>query len=156
RKTARCTSCTALSVICFVGQTRPPAPNGATIRAGPGLLRSSRLGSSTQADNKAQSNRKFARTKERAGDKEDTAMKHVGLVSALALAGLFTSSVVLAGPKIVSGPGANPECFKPWDAKTKYFQWPKKQGPYKIALVNGFVGNTWRIQMVKTAKAFAD
>ena len=32
----------------------------------------------------------------------------------------------------------------------------KKPGPYKIALVNGFVGNTWRIQMVKTAKAFAE
>jgi ABC-type sugar transport system substrate-binding protein len=28
--------------------------------------------------------------------------------------------------------------------------------PYRVALVNGFVGNTWRIQMVKTAKAFAE
>ena len=37
---------------------------------------------------------------------------------------------------------------------TKFFQWPKKQGPYRIALVNGFVGNTWRIQMIKTAKAY--
>src|ERR1700721_2471911 len=62
----------------------------------------------------------------------------------------------LAGPKIVSGPGANPECFKPWSDQTKFFQWDKKPGPYKIALVNGFVGNTWRIQMVKTAKAFAE
>src|SRR5580704_8119322 len=61
-----------------------------------------------------------------------------------------------AGPKIVSGPGANPECFKPWSDKTKFFQWDKKPGPYKIALVNGFVGNIWRIQMVKTAKAFAE
>jgi len=84
-------------------------------------------------------------------------MKHVGLVSGLALAGLLLSSgAALAGPKVVSGPGANPECFKPWDAKTKFFKWDKKPGPYKIALVNGFVGNTWRIQMVKTAKAFAE
>jgi len=61
-----------------------------------------------------------------------------------------------AGPKIVSGPGADPACFKPWTDKTKYFQWEKKAGPYRIAVVNGFVGNTWRIQMIKTAKAFAE
>jgi ribose transport system substrate-binding protein len=81
---------------------------------------------------------------------------------ALAVAGMLTaacalnSASALAGPKVVSGPGANPECFKPWSDKTKFFQWDKKPGPYKIALVNGFVGNTWRIQMVKTAKAFAE
>ena len=76
-------------------------------------------------------------------------------VSSVALSALLTSTVAFAGPKIVSGPGANPECFKPW-SDTKFFQWAKKPGPYKIALVNGFVGNTWRIQMVKTAKAFAE
>ena len=81
--------------------------------------------------------------------------------STLRLAGLAGASLLLtavsawAGPKTVSGPGANPECFKPWSAQTKFFQWDKKPGPYKIALVTGFVGNTWRIQMVKTAKAFA-
>src|ERR1700756_1876606 len=80
----------------------------------------------------------------------------------LPLAGLAGASLLLsavgasAGPKIVSGPGADPACFKPWSDQTKFFQWPKKPGPYKIALVNGFVGNTWRIQMVKTAKAFAE
>jgi ribose transport system substrate-binding protein len=62
---------------------------------------------------------------------------------------------VSADPKIVTGPGADPACFKPWDANTKYFQWPARQGPYRIALVNGFVGNVWRIQMIKTAKAYA-
>ena len=51
--------------------------------------------------------------------------------------------------------GRDPECFKPWDANTKYFQWPAKKGPYRIALANGFVGNTWRIQMIKMAKAYA-
>ena len=56
----------------------------------------------------------------------------------------------------MSGPGANPECFAPWDADTKYMQWSAKEGPYKIAVVNGFVGNGWRIQMIKTAKAFAE
>ena len=60
------------------------------------------------------------------------------------------------GPEVVSGPGYNPECFAPWSADTKYFKWPAKEGPYRIALVNGFVGNTWRIQMIQTAKAFAE
>ncbi|HVZ71810.1 MAG TPA: substrate-binding domain-containing protein [Polyangia bacterium] len=60
-----------------------------------------------------------------------------------------------AGPKVVPGPGAAPECFAPWDATTKFLQWPARKPPYRLALVNGYVGNAWRIQMVKTAKAFA-
>ena len=83
-------------------------------------------------------------------------MNRYGRVFSLALAGALMSSVAWAGPKTVSGPGANPECFKPWSDKTKFLQWEKKPGPYKIALANGFVGNTWRIQMIKTAKAFAE
>ena len=59
------------------------------------------------------------------------------------------------GPKIVDGPGYMPECFAPWDKDTKYLQWKARKGPFRIALVNGYVGNGWRIQMVKTAKAFA-
>ena len=61
-----------------------------------------------------------------------------------------------AGPEVVSGPGYMPECFAPWSADTKYFKWPAKEGPYRMALVNGFVGNDWRIQMVKTAKLYAE
>ena len=77
---------------------------------------------------------------------------------ALASVGLLalSSAVLAAGPQVVQGPGALPECFAPCKQDTKYFQWPKKPGPYRIALVNGFVGNTWRIQMIKTAKAFAE
>ncbi len=61
-----------------------------------------------------------------------------------------------AGPEIVSGPSADPQCFVPWTAQTKYFKFAKKPGPYRIALANGFIGNTWRIQMIKTAKAYAE
>ena len=75
------------------------------------------------------------------------------LAGAALLAG---TAIAAAGPKIVAGPGANPSCFKPWAETTKFFQWEKKAGPYRIAVVNGFVGNTWRIQMIKTAKAFAE
>ena len=68
---------------------------------------------------------------------------------------LALSSAALAqGPEVVSGPGADPGCFAPWDESTTFLQWPAKEGPYKIALANGFVGNTWRIQMIQTAKAF--
>ncbi len=77
-------------------------------------------------------------------------------VSALALAAVFAATAAYAGPKTLSGPGADAECFKPWSDKTKFFQWAKKPGPYRMAFVNGFVGNIWRIQMVKTAKAFAE
>lgn len=79
----------------------------------------------------------------------------VGFGAAMLVTCAF-SAAALAGPEIVAGPGANPECFRPWTADTKFFQWKKKDGPYRIALVNGFVGNTWRIQMIKTAKAFVE
>jgi ribose transport system substrate-binding protein len=60
-----------------------------------------------------------------------------------------------AGPEIVSGPSAEPECFVPWTDQTKFFKFPAKQGPYRIALANGYIANTWRIQMIQTAKAYA-
>jgi ribose transport system substrate-binding protein len=62
----------------------------------------------------------------------------------------------LAGPKVVSGPGAEPGCFKPQSADTKYFQWQAKEPPYRIALVNGFIANDWRVQMIRVAKAYAE
>ena len=84
-------------------------------------------------------------------------MTRVARLSALAFTGFLLSSVAaIAAPKSVAGPGPDPNCFKPWSAQTKYMQWDKKPGPYRIAVVNGFVGNTWRIQMIQTAKAFAE
>jgi ribose transport system substrate-binding protein len=73
-----------------------------------------------------------------------------------ACAALLAGTAAFAGPQVVDGPGADPECFAPWSTDTKYLQWEAKEGPYRIAIVNGFVGNTWRIQMIKTAKAFAE
>src|SRR5215475_1164518 len=81
-------------------------------------------------------------------------------IGGLGLTVVLTVAVVAiafaAGPEVVQGPGASPDCFKPWAKDTKYFQWKKKPGPYRIALDNGFIGNTWRIQMIKTAKAYAE
>ncbi|MCB1714204.1 MAG: ABC transporter substrate-binding protein [Candidatus Competibacteraceae bacterium] len=61
-----------------------------------------------------------------------------------------------AGPEVVNGPGVMPECFAPYSSDTQYFRFEKKEPPYRIALANGFVGNTWRIQMIKTLKAYAE
>ena len=60
-----------------------------------------------------------------------------------------------AGPEIVAGPAADAGCFVPWTDKTKFFKYPAKKGPYRIALANGYIANTWRIQMIQTAKAYA-
>jgi ribose transport system substrate-binding protein len=81
-----------------------------------------------------------------------------GLLAAIGSLSLVGLPVIAraGGPEKVQGPGADPKCFRPWAKATKYFQWKKKNGPYRIALDNGFIGNTWRIQMIKTAKAFAE
>src|SRR5215204_1979785 len=78
-----------------------------------------------------------------------------GALTAALLCSFGVAAALAAGPEVVQGPGAEPECFKPWAADTKYFKYPAKQGPYRIALANGFIGNTWRIQMIQTAKAYA-
>ncbi len=73
------------------------------------------------------------------------------VVSALLAAGVATA----APPKVVTLPNSDPQCFAPWASDTKLFQYPAKKGPYRIALANGYIANTWRIQMIKTAKAYA-
>ena len=82
--------------------------------------------------------------------------RHVAAIVAAALLSVPMLSVpASAAPKTVAGPGALPQCFAPWNQDTKYMKWDAHQGPFRIALVNGFVGNIWRIQMIQTAKAFA-
>src|ERR1700740_2839740 len=49
-----------------------------------------------------------------------------------------------------------PDCFKPYSPKTKTLQFPAKKPPYRVALANGFVGNTWRIEMIKCLQAYAE
>jgi ribose transport system substrate-binding protein len=59
-----------------------------------------------------------------------------------------------AAPKVVSGPATDAKCMAPWASDTQFFQYKKKAGPYRIAFANGYIANTWRIQMVQTAKAY--
>src|SRR6476659_8880469 len=74
---------------------------------------------------------------------------------AAAIALLAASLATAAPPKVVTAPNSDPQCFAPWAANTKLFQYPAKTGPYRIALANGYIANTWRIQMIQTAKAYA-
>ncbi|HET7794829.1 MAG TPA: sugar ABC transporter substrate-binding protein [Rhizobacter sp.] len=78
-----------------------------------------------------------------------------GLWCAALLAAGLAGHAVAAPPKVVTQPNSDPQCFAPWSASTKLFQYPAKKGPYRIALANGYIANTWRIQMIKTAKAYA-
>ncbi len=68
---------------------------------------------------------------------------------------IVSGAAFAGGMMVVSGPSADAKCFAPWSDKTKFLQFQKKAGPYRIALANGFIANTWRIQMIKTAKAYA-
>jgi ribose transport system substrate-binding protein len=47
-----------------------------------------------------------------------------------------------------------PECFSPAADNKKTIQYEAKKAPFKIALVNGYVGNDWRITAVQSAKAW--
>jgi ribose transport system substrate-binding protein len=67
----------------------------------------------------------------------------------------FAAAPALADPEVVAGPSDDATCYVPWAADTQYFKYPAKTGPFRIALANGFVANTWRIQMIQTAKAYA-
>jgi ribose transport system substrate-binding protein len=48
----------------------------------------------------------------------------------------------------------NPQCFKP-AAGHKVMTMAARPGPYRVALANGFAGNSWRIQMIQGLKAWA-
>lgn len=68
---------------------------------------------------------------------------------------LLTTAGVIAEPTIVAGPADDAQCYVPTSADTQFLQYPAKEGPFRIALANGYVANTWRIQMIQTAKAYA-
>jgi ribose transport system substrate-binding protein len=47
-------------------------------------------------------------------------------------------------------------CFRPAAEDTPTVSFPAVEGPYTIAISNGFIGNAWRTQMIQMATAFAD
>lgn len=82
-------------------------------------------------------------------------LKLTGATAGALVMSTALSTVAMAEPAIVAGPASNPECHTPWAEDTQFFQFPAKEGPYRIALANGYIANTWRIQMIQTAKAYA-
>jgi ribose transport system substrate-binding protein len=88
--------------------------------------------------------------------KSTTLLRHCLSIGAIFGAAITVSATAqAAGPEIVAGPSADPQCFAPWAADTKFFKFAPKAGPYRIALANGYIANSWRIQMIQTAKAYA-
>jgi len=77
-------------------------------------------------------------------------LRRTAATAVLALAG-----VALAVGAEAASPNPDPACFKA-DARSKgNISYPAKPGPYRVALVNGFAGNSWRIQMIQSLKAWA-
>ena len=65
------------------------------------------------------------------------------------------ASLALAAPAFAAD-SYFPECFAPWSDTTAQFDMVEpREGPYKIAVVNGFAGNDWRIQMIRAAESYA-
>ncbi|MEO8805230.1 MAG: sugar ABC transporter substrate-binding protein [Burkholderiaceae bacterium] len=81
--------------------------------------------------------------------------QRISFVAVAATLALSSATASAAAPKVVTAANSDPQCFAPWAPNTKLFQYPAKKGPYRIALANGYIANTWRIQMIKTAKAYA-
>lgn len=69
-----------------------------------------------------------------------------GGAGAAALAGTFGGTAFAADEK----------CMVPFASDTPMASWPKKEGPYRIALSNSYIGNTWRTEMVQIAKAYTE
>ncbi len=51
---------------------------------------------------------------------------------------------------------ADDKCLVPWTSDTPMVSWKTKKAPYKIALSNSYIGNTWRTEMVQIAKAYTE
>lgn len=80
--------------------------------------------------------------------------KNVVTLAIMAGAFVCQGAALAAGPNVVTAPNSDPTCFAPWESSTKLLQYAAKKGPYRIALSNGYVANSWRIQMIQTAKAY--
>jgi ribose transport system substrate-binding protein len=62
---------------------------------------------------------------------------------------------VAGGPAQAAKANPDPACFKPDPRSESMISYPERPGPYRLALVNGFAGNSWRIQMIQSLKAWA-
>jgi ribose transport system substrate-binding protein len=73
--------------------------------------------------------------------------------TAAGVVGLGSTLKMLEAQAFASDASPN-ACYAPFTPTTKPFAWPQKAGPYRLAVLNSFVGNDWRSEMVKVAKAY--
>jgi ribose transport system substrate-binding protein len=76
------------------------------------------------------------------------------LISKAALVSLF--ALAQFGSLARAADTASADCFKPFSSATKTLQFKAKKPPYRVALANGYIGNTWRIEMIKCLQAYAE
>ncbi|MEM6941481.1 MAG: sugar ABC transporter substrate-binding protein [Pseudomonadota bacterium] len=67
---------------------------------------------------------------------------------------LLSSALAVTCVGAASADTYRPECFAPAPG-TSTISYDAKEGPFKLAFVNGFAGNDWRIQAIQSAKAWA-
>ena len=67
---------------------------------------------------------------------------------------LLGSTLMIAAAGVAAAETYRPECFAPAPG-TSTISYEAKTGPYKIAFVNGFAGNDWRIAAIQASKAWA-
>jgi len=62
-----------------------------------------------------------------------------------------------ATPEVAAENAYDPDaCFRAAADDTPTVSFPAVEGPYTIAISNGFIGNAWRTQMIQMATAFAE
>lgn len=67
---------------------------------------------------------------------------------------LLGSTMMIATAGMATADTYRPECFAPAPG-TSTISYDAKTGPFKIAFVNGFAGNDWRIAAIQASKAWA-
>jgi len=67
---------------------------------------------------------------------------------------LIGAALLALGAQTAAAETYRAECFAPAPG-TSTISYDAKEGPYKLAFVNGFAGNDWRIQAIQSAKAWA-
>ena len=83
-------------------------------------------------------------------------------LGAVVLAACGTQAPAVPAPS--GGGGAAPaasnfdpaQCYRPFGGTTEKAKFTAKTAPYVIALSNSYIGNVWRTQMIKMAKAYAE
>ena len=82
-------------------------------------------------------------------------MNRIPQTIAALMVGVAAGSMVLSTPAQADRPETyRPECCAP-APDTTVIQYDERQGPYRIASVNGFAGNERRIQAIRSAEAWA-